>query len=43
MLEIRPAGTEDHDQIWAILEPIIRPGDTYALRPDMSKEAALSY
>jgi L-amino acid N-acyltransferase YncA len=40
---IRPAGNDDQAAIWAILEPIIRAGETYTLRPDMSQEEALAY
>ena len=40
---IRPARPEDQDAIWAILEPVIRAGETYALDRDMSREAALAY
>jgi L-amino acid N-acyltransferase YncA len=43
MVLIRPAEVEDADAIWAIMEPIIRAGETYTLPRDMSKEAALSY
>ena len=40
---IRPALPEDRAAIWAILEPVIRAGETYALDRDMSEEAALAY
>ncbi len=40
---IRPAGREDDAAIWAILEPVIRAGETYALNRDLSREAALAY
>ena len=40
---IRPATDEDSDAIWAIMEPIIRAGETYTQPRDMSKEAALAY
>ena len=42
-MPIRPATFADHDAIWAILEPVIRAGDTWALPRDMSREAALAY
>src|SRR5262245_28960844 len=42
-LSIRPATQDDAPAIWAILEPVIRAGETYALPRDMSKEAALAY
>ncbi len=41
-VSIRPAGPEDADAVWAILEPVIRAGDTYALDADMSHDAALA-
>jgi ribosomal protein S18 acetylase RimI-like enzyme len=40
---IRAAGAPDHDAIWAMLEPVIRAGETYALPRDMMREAALQY
>jgi ribosomal protein S18 acetylase RimI-like enzyme len=40
---IRPATDGDADAIWAIMEPIIRAGETYTLPRDMDKEAALAY
>ncbi len=40
---IRPATEADAPAIWAILEPIIRAGETYALDRDMTKAAALDY
>ena len=40
---IRPATPEDSSSIWAILEPIIRAGETYTLPRDMEKESALAY
>jgi ribosomal protein S18 acetylase RimI-like enzyme len=42
-LIIRTAGDEDRDAVWAILEPVIRDGDTYPLRRDLDREAALAY
>jgi ribosomal protein S18 acetylase RimI-like enzyme len=42
-LAIHPATDSDHDAIWAILEPMIRLGETYTLPRDMSKEQALEY
>ena len=38
-LSIVPAIAEDYDQIWEIIQPIIRKGDTYVFDPEMSKEA----
>lgn len=42
-MSIRPATSSDHDAIWAILEPMIRVGETYTLPRDMNKEQALEY
>ena len=43
-LRIREARrTEDSDAIWAILEPVIRAGETYALDRDLTREQALAY
>lgn len=42
-MEIRTAAETDRDAIWAILEPVIRAGETYPLPRDMSREAALAY
>ncbi|WP_354310169.1 GNAT family N-acetyltransferase [Sphingomonas trueperi] len=42
-LVIRPAVGQDGAAIWAILEPVIRAGETYALDRDLSREAALAY
>jgi ribosomal protein S18 acetylase RimI-like enzyme len=40
---IRPAARGDADSIWAILEPVIRAGETYPLPRDMTRAAALAY
>lgn len=42
-LVIRPAFAADRPAIWAILEPTIRAGETYALPPDMGEADALAY
>jgi ribosomal protein S18 acetylase RimI-like enzyme len=42
-LTIRLAETRDHEQIWSILEPVIRAGETYTLPRDFSREQALAY
>jgi len=39
---IRPAAGDD-DAIWAIMQPIIRDGETYTLPRDMDKKTALAY
>ena len=40
---IRPATDGDKNAIWAIMEPIIRAGETYTLPRDMNRESALAY
>jgi ribosomal protein S18 acetylase RimI-like enzyme len=40
---IRPARAEDAPAIWAIVGPVIRAGETYALPRDMSETGALAY
>ena len=40
---IRPAHPTDSPAIWAIIGPVIRAGETYALPRDMSAQAALAY
>jgi ribosomal protein S18 acetylase RimI-like enzyme len=42
-LAIHPATESHRDAIWAILEPMIRSGETYTLPRDMSREQALEY
>jgi ribosomal protein S18 acetylase RimI-like enzyme len=42
-LSIRSAKSADHEAIWAILEPMIRAGETYTLPRDMDREEALAY
>jgi ribosomal protein S18 acetylase RimI-like enzyme len=42
-LAIRSALPDDADALWAVIEPIIRVGETYPLPRDMSKAAALGY
>jgi L-amino acid N-acyltransferase YncA len=42
-MTIRPAGPEDANAIWEILEPTIRAGETYTLPRDLDREAALAY
>lgn len=43
MLTIRRAAPADSDALWAIIEPVIRAGETYPYPRDMSREAALAY
>jgi len=40
---IRAATPEDGDAVWAILEPILRAGETYALPRDWSREQLLAF
>jgi ribosomal protein S18 acetylase RimI-like enzyme len=42
-LTIRLATDDDNDSIWAILEPMIRRGETYPLPREMSKSQALDF
>ena len=42
-MAIHPASESDRDAIWAILEPMIRAGETFTLPRDMSKLQALEY
>lgn len=43
MLRVRAARSQDQDAIWAILEPIIRAGDTYTLPRETGRDEALAY
>ena len=40
---IRRAAQADADAVWSILEPVIRAGDTYPQRRDLSRDDALAY
>lgn len=42
MIEIRKAASADYDALWAILEPVIRAGETYDFPRDTTREAALA-
>lgn len=42
-LTIRQARPADAEAIWSIIGPTIKAGETYALDPDMGREAALAY
>jgi ribosomal protein S18 acetylase RimI-like enzyme len=42
-VSIRPATAADHAQVWQILEPMIRAGETYTLPRDLPRAAALDY
>jgi L-amino acid N-acyltransferase YncA len=43
VISVRQADPEDDPAIWAILEPIIRAGETYALPRFLAREGALAY
>ncbi len=43
MITIRSAKRSDHDAIWAILEPVFRAGDTYAIDAGIGRADALAY
>lgn len=40
---IRPAAARDADAIWAIIEPVLRAGETYALPRDWTRGEALAH
>ena len=42
-MKIRNAVAGDADAVWAILEPVIRAGETYTLPRDMNRESALAF
>jgi ribosomal protein S18 acetylase RimI-like enzyme len=42
-MQIRAARSEDDTALWAVLEPVIRAGETYTLPRGMTREAALAY
>ena len=42
-LTIRPAIAADDDALWAMLEPVFRAGQTYAVPRDVSRRDALAY
>ena len=39
---IRPARPDDHDAIWAILEPVYRAGETYCIPRDVTRAEAIA-
>lgn len=41
-MTIRAAERNDQEDVWAIIEPVIRAGDTYMYSPDSSKEEMLA-
>ena len=42
-MQLRHANAQDGDVLWAMLEPVFRAGDTYAIDSGISREAALDY
>lgn len=42
-IHLRPATQADDPDLWAMLEPVFRAGDTYAIDTDISREDALAY
>jgi ribosomal protein S18 acetylase RimI-like enzyme len=42
-VNIRPARPADEDALWAILEPVLRAGETIAVPRDIHREDALAY
>ena len=43
MLSIRLAIANDTNEIWSILEPVFRLGETYAIDRGITKEDAIKY
>jgi len=43
MITIRAGEEADKDAIWAMLEPVIRAGEVFALPVDMTREQGLAY
>ena len=42
-MEIRAAGPGDDDALWAILQPVLRAGETYALPRDWTRAEAVDF
>lgn len=42
-MDIRPAAADDADAIWAMLEPVVRDGEVFALPRDMIRADGLAY
>ncbi len=40
MINIRPIEEKDWDEVWLIIEPVFRAGETYAFSPNITKEEA---
>lgn len=43
MMNIRPALPSDNDQVWSLVKPVLRAGETYPLSRDISREDGLAY
>jgi ribosomal protein S18 acetylase RimI-like enzyme len=43
MVRVRQATTGDSEAVWAILEPVVRAGETYTLPRDMSRDETLAF
>jgi len=42
-ITLRPAVAADHPALWAMLEPVFRAGETYAVDADIGRDAALEF
>ncbi len=42
-MEIRPAGPQDNEATWSILQPVFAAGETYCLPRDIDRAGALDY
>ena len=42
-MQIRPLTSSDESELWAMLKPVFRAGDTYAIDPEISRDDALAY
>ena len=42
-MRIRPYSLPDNSDIWRMLEPVFRAGDTYAIDPQITREDAIAY
>jgi len=43
MMNIRPALPSDNDQVWSLVKPVLRAGETYPLSRDISRKDGLAY
>ncbi len=43
MFKIRSADNTDADEIWRILEPVFRAGETYTLPREINRDSAIAY